>query len=156
VRNPSYGDGKQSLTWERQRGSVLVEQALTIAFLLTVLFGIVDCGRLLYTYHFVSNEAREAARWASVRSQTSSLGQADKNGIQTLVRNVPGMGLNSTSITSDIHWITPPNGAPGCTNVNKPGCVVKVQVNYAYNFMFPFLPGNPINMQSTSEMVITQ
>jgi hypothetical protein len=53
-----------------QRGSALVEQALVLTILLAVIFGIIDSGRALYTYHFVSQAAREATRWASVRGST--------------------------------------------------------------------------------------
>src|SRR5262249_53550139 len=60
-----------------QRGSSLVEQAVVLVILLTILFAIIDFGRALYTYHFVSNAAREATRWASVRSSSSTLGSAD-------------------------------------------------------------------------------
>jgi TadE-like protein len=37
---------------------------------------------------------------------------------------------------------------------NYPGCTVSVQVQYAYNFVFPLIATNPINMSSTSEMII--
>ena len=43
-----------------QSGSVLVEYALTIVIFLTLMFGIVDFGRALFTYHYVSEAAREA------------------------------------------------------------------------------------------------
>src|ERR1700732_1222435 len=58
----------------RQRGGSLVEQSFIIVFLLTMMLGIIDCGRALYTYHFVSNIAREASRWASVRSSSCKPG----------------------------------------------------------------------------------
>jgi len=35
-----------------------------------------------------------------------------------------------------------------------PGCTVKVQVQYAYDFMFPLIKTGPVNMSSSSEMVI--
>jgi Flp pilus assembly protein TadG len=143
-----------------QRGSTLVEQALVITLLLTVMFGIVDLSQAAYAYHFVANAAREATRWASVRSPTSGLSPtANPDTIQTFVSNVPGMGLDSSSITSTTSFAPPPNGSPACVPgpaSNKPGCVVQVTVNYSYKFFFPFLPTNPILMSSSSQMVITQ
>jgi hypothetical protein len=139
----------------RQRGSALFEQALTIIVLLSVMFGIIDFARALYTYHFVANVAREASRWASVRSSTSPLGAADHSNVESLVSNVSGMGLDAANITSSINWLSPPHGSPSCP-ANIPGCVVEVQVNYNFKFFFPFMPSRSINMQSTSEMVITQ
>ena len=48
-------------------GNGLVEYALVLMFLMSMLLGIVDFGRALYSYHFLSNAAREATRWAAVR-----------------------------------------------------------------------------------------
>src|SRR6202167_976790 len=54
----------------RQRGTTLLESAVMISVLLLMMFGVVCFGTALYTYHFVSNTAREATRWASVRGAT--------------------------------------------------------------------------------------
>lgn len=140
-----------------QDGNVLVEQALVIVLLLTVMFGIIDCARMLYTYHFVSNAAREATRWASVRGASCSVSlpgcQADSSNISTYVKNVSGMGLDPSLITATPSW---PSTTPGCATKNNPGCVVTVQVVYNYKFFFPFMPSGTFNLQSTSEMVITR
>jgi hypothetical protein len=141
-----------------QRGSSLVELAFVLVFLLTVLFGIIDFSRALYTYHFVSNAAREATRWASVRGATTSLpgGAADDVSVQALVSNVPGMGLDPAQITTLISWPIEPYSSPACAaNIKNPGCVVQVQVHYTYTFIFPFLPSG-FTMSSTSQMVISQ
>jgi len=37
---------------------------------------------------------------------------------------------------------------------NYPGCTVSVQIQYTYNMMFPLIGSAPINMSSTSQMVI--
>lgn len=144
-----------------ERGSGLLEQALTLSVLLAVLFGIINFGQALYTYHFVSSSAREATRWASVRGSASNLPQrmATNGDIQTqFFTNVSGIGLDASKITANTAWLAGPNGHP--TNAQcagkLPGCVVRVQVSYQYSFLLPFLPTAPINMSSTSEMVITQ
>lgn len=49
-----------------EQGSALVEYALVVLIFFTMLFGIIDFGRALYAYHFVSNAARTASRWAAV------------------------------------------------------------------------------------------
>jgi Flp pilus assembly protein TadG len=143
----------------RQRGNALVEQALVITFLLTVILGIIDFSRVLYAYHFVSNAACDATRWASVRSNNTNLpgGAASPANVQTFVSNVSGMGLDPAKVTTAIAWTAPPNGSPSCPpNTNRPGCVVQVSVNYAYTFLFPFLRQGNFTMTSTSQMVITQ
>jgi Flp pilus assembly protein TadG len=139
-----------------------VEQALILPVLLAVMFGAIDMARALYTYSYVSHIAREATRWASVRSATSingsSLGQ-----VQTYVSTVSGMGLDPAQITSTTSYIAPINATPLCpggvanSNANnKPGCVVQVTVKYDYKFILPFLPSGTLAMTSESQMVITQ
>src|ERR1700691_4095214 len=58
----------------RARGSALLESAVMISVLLLMMFGVVGFGTALYTYHFVSNTAREATRWASARGYTCTGG----------------------------------------------------------------------------------
>ena len=53
-------------TAARDCGATLVEFALVCSLFLVMLFGVIEFGRALYTYHFVSHAAREAARWAAV------------------------------------------------------------------------------------------
>ena len=146
-----------------ERGSALVEDALVILLLLTLLFGIIGFGHALYTYHFVANAAREATRWASVRGSTCTAltggCPAAASDVQTYVSNVSGMGLKGSSITATTTWLPSPSAsyAPPCaTTANAPGCVVQVQVVYQYKFFFPLLPPTGFNMQSTSQMVISQ
>ncbi len=45
----------------------MVEFALSLTVLLTLLFGIIDIGRALYAYNWLYNGARQATRWAMVR-----------------------------------------------------------------------------------------
>src|SRR5690348_7145449 len=53
-----------------EKGSTLVEFALVFMLLMTMMLGIVNFGRALYAYHFVSNAARSATRWAAVNGNT--------------------------------------------------------------------------------------
>ena len=148
---------------KRQRGSTIVEQALVLPIMLAVLFGAIDMSRALYTYHYVSYIAREATRWASVRSKNSFNGGIGDAEIQTFVTNVSGMGLDKNQITSSLSYIAPRNPTPLCPGGptdnplnNKPGCVVQVTVNYNYTFLMPLLPKGSFTMSSESQMVITQ
>jgi Flp pilus assembly protein TadG len=146
----------------RESGSGLVEQALVLTVLLAVMFGIIDCGRALYTYHFVSEAAREATRWASVRGNKCAglTGgcPADGADVQTFVANVSGMGLDPAKITATTSWPIQPYSSAACAavDIKSPGCVVQVQVDYAFQFILPFLPASAFTMSSTSQMVITQ
>jgi len=150
----------------KARGSSLVEQSFIIVFLLTMMLGIIDCGRALYTYHFVSNVAREATRWASVRStRACATGPitpcpADAGNIRsTFTATMSSMGLDSSKITITPTYAAPPSiGASSCPAVNNlAGCMVHIDVTYHYTFLFaPFISAPPITMSSSSEMLITQ
>jgi Flp pilus assembly protein TadG len=136
-----------------------------ISVLLLMMFGVVGFGTALYTYHFVSNTAREATRWASVRGSTCPLNlpslpdgcPAADSDVNAYVQNLStGIGLDPTKVTTTTTWVAPPNNLAACTaQANSPGCVVKVQVQYSFQFLFPLLPSG-FTMQSTSQMVISQ
>jgi len=152
------------LDWlARDRADTATESAVVIFLLLSLLLGILAFGHALYTYHFVANAARVATRWASVRGYTcQGLGggcPAAASDVTTYVSNVAGLGLNPSNLTVNTTWLPSPSTSftPPCAAYNNyPGCVVQVQVVYKYNFLFPFLPSSSFNMQSTSQMVISQ
>ena len=48
----------------------MVEMALSMIILLTILFGLIEMCLALYTYHFVSDAAREGSRYAIVHGST--------------------------------------------------------------------------------------
>jgi len=47
----------------RRRGDSLVEFALIVSVLMTIIIGIIDFGRAVYAYSVVANAAREGARY---------------------------------------------------------------------------------------------
>jgi hypothetical protein len=53
-----------------EEGSNLVEFAFIVLLLMSMMLGIIDFSRALYSYHFISNAAREATRYAAVRGYT--------------------------------------------------------------------------------------
>jgi Flp pilus assembly protein TadG len=146
----------------RQRGVAIVEQAFILPVMLALMFGVIDMSRALYTYHYVSYIARDATRWASVRSNTSINGSSVGQ-VQNYVSNVNGMGLDSSQVTSTTSYVAPSNLTPLCpagatsSNVNnKPGCIVRVTVDYNFKFIVPLIPGGGFTMSSESQTVITQ
>jgi Flp pilus assembly protein TadG len=146
-----------------QRGATLVEQALILPILVALFFGIVDMGRALYSYTYVSYIARDAARWASARGTTlnNTRTRVSQTDVINYVKNVSGQGLDASQLTANAAWIAPPNGSPLCTGgtgpVNeKPGCIVQVTVTYNFQFFFRFIPVGTLPMSSESQMIITQ
>ena len=145
----------------RQRGSTLVEQAITLPVMVLLLFGIIDMSRALYAYHYVSYIAREASRYASVRSVANG-GPVDEATVGNFVADVSGMGLDKNQFKTTVQWLAPPNATPLCPGGvvdsrknEKPGCVVQVTVDYNFKFVVPFMPAG-FKMSSESQMIITQ
>ena len=127
-----------------QRGSNLVETALCLTVFLMILFGIIDFSRAIFAYNFVSHAARQGARYAVVRGQSS--GHAASAGdVQDYVRQ-QAVTLNSSSVTVNTTW-SPDNSA---------GSTVQVQVQYSFSPVLPYIPGGPYSLSSTSRMRISQ
>ncbi len=138
-----------------ERGSALVEFAIASTVALTMIFGIVDFGRGLYTFHLVSNAARAGSRYAMVRGNTCTAAGCPVTTaqVQTYVRGLaPGIDPNSMTVTTT--W---PGGAT-CVGAitNNPGCPVVVTVTYPFKFIVSLLPGFTMNMSSASQMSIAQ
>jgi Flp pilus assembly protein TadG len=163
------------------QGTELVEYAIVLIVLLTFLLGIMDFSRLLYTYHFVSEVAREGARYAIVRgstfgttacTSTSTFAcNASAANVMSYVQSLTPPGINSawsTGCPSSTPCVgttwpgTAPSGAAtACSTTNgnnSPGCLVQVVVNYPFKFIFPFMPSSASTwtVASTSVMVISQ
>ena len=74
----------------REEGASLVETAIALALYLSLFFGFIEVSLALYTFNFVSDAAREATRWASVRGHNSC----------TVSSTFPSCNLLPTSVTS--------------------------------------------------------
>jgi Flp pilus assembly protein TadG len=143
-----------------EQGAALVEMALATVILLVMLFGIMEMSLGLYTYHFISEAAREATRYAIVRGSScggafATACPASPDDIQTYVQNLGYPGIDPTAITVTTAWSAYPAGG-ACGSCNNPGNQVQVTVNYQYLLSIPFIPSQTLNMSSTSEMVISQ
>lgn len=154
-----------------ETGSATVEFAVAVVLLLVMVFGVVDFGRALYTYHFVANAAREATRWASVNGATCGSscngtapmnnGPATETDVQNYVRGTAPLGIDAGHVNvatcgtkggSECLASTPVNCA---TTVNDPGCAVGVTVTYPFNFLVPLVHSGSITLSSSSEQIIS-
>ena len=146
----------------RQRGNTLTEFALILPFMLAGIFGVIEFGRALYTYHFVSYAAREASRWASVRGRSSQVNGSVATTpaeVEDYVTSITPAGIdrNPARLLVDTEWVAPPGRGNNCGKYPKnPGCSVQVTVIYNFKFILPFMPSSTYAMKSTSEMVISQ
>jgi Flp pilus assembly protein TadG len=133
--------------------------------MLAGIFGVIEFGRALYTYHFVSDAAREASRWASVRGQNCSKTYgsvacpASPADVENYVTGITPLGIDKSpaKLLVDTEWVAPPGRGNNCgANPKNPGCSVQVTVIYNFKFILPFMPSSTYAMKSTSEMVISQ
>jgi Flp pilus assembly protein TadG len=156
-----------------ETGSSLVEVAVSLTALLMFIFGIMDCSRALYAYHFTSYAARSATRYATVRGSTwgsticatASTFQCNATAanVKTFVKAIAPAGVNTSSTTLGVATTwggTAPTGTTGtCITTNgnnSPGCQVVVQVTYSFNFVLPFLSQTTMALTSTSKSIIMQ
>jgi Flp pilus assembly protein TadG len=162
-----------------EQGSAMVEFALVLTILLTLMFGVMDFSRALYAYHFLSNAAREATRYASVRGSSFAgvscgtpppvvfaCGAATTDitdYVQSIVAPgvyVSGSANSSCATPSSVGQLnvcttwpgTTPTGATCSTanGNNSPGCVAEVEVLYTYGFFLPFVSKDVSKVTMTS------
>lgn len=183
VRNDRGTSAARRRFTRDEEGATLVEIAIAISILFAMLFGFIEVSLALYNYHFVSDAAREATRFAMVRGSTCSTnvstafcsptdGQsagATNNDIQTYVQ---GLGFPfANSLTTSTTWYAPATSNPttwtACaTQCNNPANFDMVQVTVTNNYSLPlphFAGGllgswtqSTIRISSTSSRVIAQ
>ena len=156
--------------WKDEAGSAIVEMALSSTVLFAMFFGVFQMSMASYTYHYVSDAAREGSRYAIVRGSTSCTNISGLSGcnatssmISDYVKNLGYPGINSTQyMTVTTTWYTPSVATPTtwtlCSSgtCNAPKNLVKVVVTYAFPLSIPFVPKRTINVTSTSQMVVQQ
>jgi Flp pilus assembly protein TadG len=158
-----------------ERGGTILEFAIAFVLTFVLIFGMIDFARAMYSFHYLSNAAREGARFASVRGASCDPSvvtpcSAQGDDIQAFVRQITPQGIDKTVVSVNQNtgflWPTNANSPPICgTTRNYPGCVVQVQVSYPFNFIFPVglynsapvsFPAGTINMSSTYQMIISR
>jgi len=121
-----------------------VEGALCFTVFMMIIFGVIDFGRLVFAYNFTAYAAREGARYAMAHGNTSK-SPATSNSVRTVATN-QAIGLDASAITVTTTWSPDEN----------PGSTVQVKVQYAFTAIVPYLAASSMNVQSTSQMVISQ
>ncbi len=158
----------------REDGMSMVEFALACAVLFAMLFGVVYTSLALYTFHYVSEAAREGSRYAIVRgstchANTPGLSNCPSGGggitsaqLQTYIQNLGYPGIDAVNhMTVAATWYTPGANLSSptlCTTgtCNAPGNIVNVQVTYTLPLSIPFSIQKTLSLTSTSQMVIAQ
>lgn len=135
------------MPWRSLSGQSIVEFALIAVPFFLLVFGIIEGGRLLFTYHEVQNAAREGARYmvAHGREADDPLVPGDTAPVTTHVLGRV-TGLDPAALEIRARW---PDGS------NAPGQRVEVEVEYAFEPVIGMIFGmGPIELTARSEMRI--
>jgi Flp pilus assembly protein TadG len=116
----------------RQEGAVAVEVALVMPILCLLLFGIVEMGRLLWTWNAAVEATRLGARLAVVCDVDRSLGAPIKSRMRTMLPL-----LANSNIT--IEYMNPVDTVdPSCTNDDCKAARVRLS-GLTYTPIIPFM-----------------
>jgi Flp pilus assembly protein TadG len=147
-----------------RRGQALVEFALVLPLLLLLVFGIIDAGRLIYTYNTVANSARNAARVAIVNQSTTGTETCNTTEATTYPRGCAissGIGLGILAADVSVQYRDPTDTADCKTPVSSPpvvliGCVAVVEVTGKFLPLTPVIGQliGPIGVTSTSKFPV--
>jgi len=124
-----------------QCGKSLIETALVIVVVLTVMFWVFELCWLIYTYSVIADAAHEGVRYAIVRSG------GDVDGTKARVKAFAGASMhNVNAITTSVDF---PDGSAAPPNR------VRVTVHYAYlPFLGQFMSAPTIRAYSEGTMAV--
>jgi Flp pilus assembly protein TadG len=138
-------------------GQATVEFAASVSVMFLAMMGLMNMSLATYSYHYVSEAAREGCRYAMVNGSSVTT-PATSDAIQTYVRGLGYPGITSSLMTVNTTWSAYPSGTvcTPSTTCNNAGNLVTVHASYAFPVKIPFFPTKTITMSSTSRMVIAQ
>lgn len=149
--------GLTRVALRRARGQSLLELALIVPLLLTMLVGIIEIGRFSYYSILVSNAARAGAQYGAQGLSTA----ADPNGIRTAARN-DALGVTGLTVVSTQLCGCSGAGLSGacpatCALPNRPLVYVQVTASGTFNSLFSY-PGIPsaLTVSTTEKMRVAQ
>ncbi|HEX8142466.1 MAG TPA: TadE/TadG family type IV pilus assembly protein [Pyrinomonadaceae bacterium] len=119
-----------------ERGATLVEFAIGATVLFTVMFAIVEFGRMLYVHNALSDAARRGARYAVVHAQAD---EADVKRMAVYGTTAGGTQPLVDNLTTD-NVAVQYSLAPNAFGVNKGTVSVQIQ-NYDFKFSVPLVGG---------------
>ena len=121
---------------KNQEGKTLLEFAIAGTVFLTVMFGVIEFGRLFWTHNALRDAARRGVRYAAIRRNDAAGQQAVKN---MVVYGDPAGGT-----TPLVNGLTTANVAIEYVNYDglqlSSRATVKIS-NYQFNFAVPLLGG---------------
>jgi hypothetical protein len=149
-----------------EEGSAIMETAMSSFILFAFMFGVFEAGFAVYSYHFISEAAREGTRYAIVRGSLAGplacaapgppTCIAQSADIQTYVTGLGFPGINPGNMTVTPVWSAFANGSscPAAGPCNSPGNLITITVTYSFPLTVPFIPAHTYTMSSQSAMII--
>ena len=129
-----------------QKGTTAVEFAIVLSLLITLIFGIIEFGLVMFNRQVITNAAREGARAGIIARVPTRLSD---DAIKTVVVNFGAQHL----ITFGDDVLTDDDIVIPTGRCLKFQCDLQVQVDYVYEFLFLSNLGiGPINLRATSVM----
>jgi Flp pilus assembly protein TadG len=126
-----------------ERGAVAAEFALLLPVLLTILFGTIEFGMIMYSREVITNASREGARAGIVQTFPKPNGGE----ITSIATNyLTGTGINSADVTITV------TGAGGASPAT-----LTVATTYNYPWLIPYVPsllGLPSPLPLTGQTVM--
>ena len=151
ARNRWFGDKEGKARFSGFRGQELVEFAVMVPFLLIILIGVVDLGRVFHASITIANASRTGARYATSYGFDDIAGVVTVNSLaitaeaRTEAQN-SGITLNTVSICC-------PGGCDPATGCDRGGPVV-VTVTHNFQFLFNSYIGSGLTLSHSTEMKI--
>jgi Flp pilus assembly protein TadG len=127
----------QYQTNKSERGAALVEFAIVATIFLTVLFGVIEFGRMFWTHNALRDAARRGTRYATVRKN-------DAAGIAAVKNMVVYGDPNVSSGTPVVSGLTTANVAVNYQNYNGLQLSSRATVTitgYQFQFSVPLIGG---------------
>jgi hypothetical protein len=130
----------------------MAEMALVMVALLSLMFGIIDFGRALYTYTWMTDVAQRAVRWGIVRGQNCTLLDHCNVGINANSGYAPNW-----VISQDAGIVDPTKLQISCDYAGQgvPGTLMVCYVVYPFTFMLPFMPNAGVGFRTAARMHFT-
>ncbi|HWH24944.1 MAG TPA: TadE family protein [Candidatus Limnocylindria bacterium] len=147
----------------RDAGQALVEFAVVLPLLLVLLLGMIDLGRVVWAHDTAANAAREGARYASVRGDSSLTPDASKQQIRDHVNGwllgsaaAPAVTVcySQVRIAQEIAGCSGNSDEPGATNAR--GALVTVSVTTSVGLVASGLLGlGDFSVTASSTMLVS-
>jgi Flp pilus assembly protein TadG len=133
------------------QGSTLIEFAVTLPVLLTLIFCFIEMCMLFYTYEMISEAARDGTRYAMVRgascpNATHPTCEATVADVKAYVTGLGWPNIGGGTVTPSVVY---DGGEAIDTHVT-------VTVTYTFQITMPFVPTRSISLSSTSKATILQ